>query len=997
MTPKLTAFKSAKPLAVLLLFLMIINRSWAEGTKEVSPTSTQVASLYYSPTNYGSYFNCPADNRINFVINDHTTENLYFGFRWVTRGSTTLVNNMYYRILNSSGVVVAGPTLCPTAGAGLIGTYNQAVIGPNIAGSAPGGYSPISFDPTSNDTYYIELYRSANGGVSQTSTAAAIAPFFDFTIATAAGARSLGRVFAKKWGFVAGNPGDNYQGATTDDVSPSFYTYTADSTVVNVVFDRFNPLAFNVAFNTYGVDPLQTDFEIGRRSVYSANNPNLSGSYNTFLNTPDNAIFPTSLDPTPPTTAGTMYGCPGFYYVPYRTYAAGDVRILLDLNGVAGYQENTADLYLFAYDVPAGINTFTWNGYDGLGNQVATNASINVQLTTLRGRVNMPLYDPEYNLYGFTLNTVLPTPVPNLKMYWDDSFLDVVTGQPANNNNTTGGGVSNTNLGQVSPGHAWNGDYGTSVITTFPAPSNGGTGNATVANLDDDFGNVRIMNTWFWAVEESGGSFSVSIPNCIPNPDFNVTYVNLPINSSVSANDDVAAGSTYSTAVADPGNPGPSLPVISANGSYTFVSAVAGVFVFTVPVCAPAQAPPCHDVLLTITVLDNAVVNNPPVANVDFGTTNMNVATTVNTLSNDAAGNPGGSLNPASVTITSGPANGIAVVNPSGDITYTPVTGFTGQDTIHYSVCDNSSPVPLCASSIQIITVQGVCNCTINSVIAVDDYTNTPFNTPVNGNVVTNDSDPEGDLLTVTPQTTTIPGEGTLVLNSDGTFTFTPDPGFYGPTEFIYSVCDNNAVQACTFTTLHILVDTLSNVPLTLLSFKAVYANGNVKLVWDVTNESNVSKHFVERSTNNGAGYGAIGNVAARNTGLDDRYTFYDNLAGVTSNTLYYRLRSADNTGVEKISNVAIIRLGNNGHLIISPNPVNDNLQLSFYCNSKTAGTIQLYNSVGQLVYQQSFNITTAGNQLVPVSNLGRLATGVYSLKVKLGDEELRERVVINH
>ena len=418
-----------KFLLSLSLFLVFFNfTSHGEGTKEVSPTINQIASLYYSPTNYGSYFNCPVDNRINFVINDHTTENLYFGFRWVTRGSATLVTNMYYRILNSAGTVVAGPTLCPTSGNGLIGTYNQAFLGPNIAGSVPGGYTPVSFNPTVNDTYYIELYRSNNGGVSQNVTTSAIAPFFDFTVATSTGARSTGRVFAKKWGFVAGNPGDNYAGATTDNVSPSFYAYTQDSSVVNVVFDRFNPLAFNVAFNSYGVNPLESDYEIGRRSVYSANNPDLSGSFNTFLNAPDNVIFPASPLPAAPVAAGKMYGCPGFYYIPYRTFAPGDVRILLDLNGVPGYQENTSDLYIFQFDVPKGLNTVTWNGLDGLGLPVATNAALNVQLTTLRGRTNMPLYDPEYNLYGFTINSILPTPVSNLKLYWDDSFLTVITG-----------------------------------------------------------------------------------------------------------------------------------------------------------------------------------------------------------------------------------------------------------------------------------------------------------------------------------------------------------------------------------------------------------------------------------------------------------------------------------------------------------------------------------------------------------------------------------------
>ena len=1285
-----------KFLLSLSLFLVFFNfTSHGEGTKEVSPTINQIASLYYSPTNYGSYFNCPVDNRINFVINDHTTENLYFGFRWVTRGSATLVTNMYYRILNSAGTVVAGPTLCPTSGNGLIGTYNQAFLGPNIAGSVPGGYTPVSFNPTVNDTYYIELYRSNNGGVSQNVTTSAIAPFFDFTVATSTGARSTGRVFAKKWGFVAGNPGDNYAGATTDNVSPSFYAYTQDSSVVNVVFDRFNPLAFNVAFNSYGVNPLESDYEIGRRSVYSANNPDLSGSFNTFLNAPDNVIFPASPLPAAPVAAGKMYGCPGFYYIPYRTFAPGDVRILLDLNGVPGYQENTSDLYIFQFDVPKGLNTVTWNGLDGLGLPVATNAALNVQLTTLRGRTNMPLYDPEYNLYGFTINSILPTPVSNLRLYWDDSFLTVITGQGANLNNSTGAGIANINSGQVSPGHAWNGNYGPSVITTFPAPSIGGTGNATVGNLDDDFGNVRIINTWFWTADVSGSSFSIVIPNCTPNPDFNITYVNVQVDGDVSSNDDdIAVGSTYGTPSAVPGNPGPAVPVINANGTYSFTSAVPGVFQFDVPVCAPAAVPPCPNVLLTITVLDNTIINNPPVANIDIATTNENTAVTLNTLANDQPGNLGGVLNPSSVVINSGPSNGIAVINPAtGAVTYTPATGFTGQDTLYYTVCDLSAPAPLCASSLQIITVQGVCDCTLNTVTAMDDYANTPFNTAVTGNVVLNDTDPQGDALTVTAQTTTEPGAGTLVLNSDGTWTFTPVNGFSGPVDFLYTVCDNNAVQACTQATLHILVappvmvpnpdfnvtyvnvtvagnvstndniesgstygtpaavpgnpgvavpvmnadgtysftsavagvflfdvpvcapaavppcpvvlltitvldnnvntnppvanvdiattpvntpvtlNTLANdesgnpggslvpssvlvtiapangttsinpstgaitytpnsgftgidtltytvcdntspialcatsiqiitvipaihtnataaaddyastpfetpvsgnvilndtdpendtqtitpqsttvpgsgslvlnsdgtwifspetgfsgtvdypytvcdngtpqactqatlhivvrpatiVPLTLLSFKAIYANKNVKLFWDVTGETGVSRHFIERSLTGGSDFQVIGDVPARNTGLNDRYTYYDNVSSLRSNIIYYRLRSADIGGMQKLSQVAIIRLGGFGQLIVSPNPVKENVQLSFYSSARNGGLIQLYNSNGQLVQQQSFPPQSSGNQLLSIGNLSRLSTGLYLLKVTCGEEVMTEKIMINH
>ncbi|MCX6244735.1 MAG: tandem-95 repeat protein, partial [Bacteroidetes bacterium] len=76
--------------------------------------------------------------------------------------------------------------------------------------------------------------------------------------------------------------------------------------------------------------------------------------------------------------------------------------------------------------------------------------------------------------------------------------------------------------------------------------------------------------------------------------------------------------------------------------------------------------------------------------------------------------------------------------------------------------------------------------------VAVDDYATTPEDTPVSGNVLTNDSDPNGLTLSVTQfvvngttyaagTTATIPGVGTLVINSNGTWTFTPALNYNGP------------------------------------------------------------------------------------------------------------------------------------------------------------------------------------------------------------------------
>jgi large repetitive protein len=294
-------------------------------------------------------------------------------------------------------------------------------------------------------------------------------------------------------------------------------------------------------------------------------------------------------------------------------------------------------------------------------------------------------------------------------------------------------------------------------------------------------------------------------------PDFNSTLINVPVTGNVSTNDIVPAGTTYGTPIAVAGNPNGLTPVMNSNGTYTFTSSVPGVFQFLVPVCTPGQSTGCAMELLTITV-QNPTTANPPIANTDIATTLTNTAILINALANDAVGTPGRNLNPASVTLTdmNGAAAGIssnggsATINTTtGAITYTPPAGFVGVDTLRYTVCDNGSPA-LCASAYQIITVEPVI--APNSTTAVDDYVQAQINTTLNGNVKTNDTDPQGHTQTVTPQVTQLAGKGTLILNSDGSYTFVPAANYTGPVEFTYTTCDDGTPQACASATLHILV-----------------------------------------------------------------------------------------------------------------------------------------------------------------------------------------------
>ncbi len=71
---------------------------------------------------------------------------------------------------------------------------------------------------------------------------------------------------------------------------------------------------------------------------------------------------------------------------------------------------------------------------------------------------------------------------------------------------------------------------------------------------------------------------------------------------------------------------------------------------------------------------------------------------------------------------------------------------------------------------------------------AVNDAFTTEVNTPVSGNVLPNDSDPDSDPLTVIANTQ--PGNGSVVVNPDGSFTYTPNNGFDGSDTFTYTITD---------------------------------------------------------------------------------------------------------------------------------------------------------------------------------------------------------------
>ena len=82
--------------------------------------------------------------------------------------------------------------------------------------------------------------------------------------------------------------------------------------------------------------------------------------------------------------------------------------------------------------------------------------------------------------------------------------------------------------------------------------------------------------------------------------------------------------------------------------------------------------------------------------------------------------------------------------------------------------------------------------------VAIDNALTTAAETAVTANIIDDDSDPDGDPLSLDTTAVMMPSNGTVQLDQSGTAVYTPNPGFSGVDQFRYRVCDprDNCDQA---------------------------------------------------------------------------------------------------------------------------------------------------------------------------------------------------------
>ncbi len=254
---------------------------------------------------------------------------------------------------------------------------------------------------------------------------------------------------------------------------------------------------------------------------------------------------------------------------------------------------------------------------------------------------------------------------------------------------------------------------------------------------------------------------------------------------------------------------GPSSGSLSVNSNgtitYTPTPTFLGTVTFDYYTCD--ELAQCDTATVTITVLPvTPPVNHPPVALTDNFTTLIHQPVVGNVLPNDYDPDLDNiTINPVVVNTVD---HGTLTLNPDGSFLYIPEALFVGIDSFQYQICDDGTPV-LCDLGWAYINVTNDPQTPLNNPpFAADDAYITFVDVPVNGNVSLNDTDPEGDALvfTTTPVVPPLNG-GTVSINPNGTFTYTPPSGYVGPDQFVYEVCESSTTfQFCTQATVYITV-----------------------------------------------------------------------------------------------------------------------------------------------------------------------------------------------
>lgn len=187
------------------------------------------------------------------------------------------------------------------------------------------------------------------------------------------------------------------------------------------------------------------------------------------------------------------------------------------------------------------------------------------------------------------------------------------------------------------------------------------------------------------------------------------------------------------------------------------------------------------------------------------------------------------------------------ITERNNEYSYTPATGFSGTDSFTYTICNRNDEENCSTATITIeVTDEG-------SPIAVNDEYSTNKNVEITiDDFLNNDTIVDNAEVDSIDSTSTV---GTVVLNPDGTITYTPQTDFTGDDTFTYTLCDDDATESCSTATITITVVAVETITFNIPTALADYYEG---ITFTTSQESNreALKELVTRTHTTELSYG---------------------------------------------------------------------------------------------------------------------------------------------
>ncbi len=501
-TSRLFSFFS-KLILLGLLGFAISQPALAEGSKNLTPafgagdgtlTNQFIGYLMHDQEGgtSGNFLNASATANERLYIHVKNGETLYMGFRRIlpvtnfsigggTFGNATLtLRENDGTLINTYGFTADGGSTQSAsfvAGTGVIDSYAEALAGPSAVVGVSGYDAIVYTNNTGSDQdFYIELVEAAGEE--------SWYDLWDISVYDGS-TEKPGRIFCKRWGFNAGS--------FTNQLSSDFQLFvripstiggtTQGNYIKEVDLAGIQPFAMAIFANETGAAIASTsdlnsdgvtNFLDARRSQ-AGDVGDLQ--YDIFINNPDIELYPTTELPSVSITDAVFYcnaaGTGGEAIITLQSNQSGIVALLLDLNGVTGYDEGTTDVIIEQeIDASSGTGSATvrWDGLDGLGAAVSSGTTISVTGRFTSGALHIPIFDGEQNTVGINMLDVRPQTSFDL-IYWDDQE------NPGSLDSSPTTQLTGTNTGQ----HTWTEENG---------DGSGG-------------GNAYTVNTWSFGYYEA--------------------------------------------------------------------------------------------------------------------------------------------------------------------------------------------------------------------------------------------------------------------------------------------------------------------------------------------------------------------------------------------------------------------------------------------------------------------------------------------------------------